>query len=167
MWAGPQKCFALFDRNSTTNPGGIGVRRLFWAAGLNPISLSKKNRLLRPYALPKQPLETNTTLAWPAYLCMIRTILGMGLPWRASVIVSEQKSYCNLAKLPVIWRTWEDLASPAGVWLVGSLDPRKSGSVHAVYEIILQAYGWEKGWRTITGLGANVRNFTNCGEPGS
>jgi hypothetical protein len=33
--------------------------------------------------------------------------------------------------------------------------------VHAVYEIILQAYGWEKGWRIITGLGANVRNFTN------
>jgi spermidine/putrescine-binding protein len=29
------------------------------------------------------------------------------------------------------------------------------------YEIILQAYGWEKGWRIITGLGANVRNFTN------
>ena len=33
--------------------------------------------------------------------------------------------------------------------------------MHAVYEIILQAYGWEKGWRIITGLGANVRNFTN------
>ena len=30
-----------------------------------------------------------------------------------------------------------------------------------VYEIILQAYGWEKGWRIITGLGANVRSFTN------
>jgi len=44
---------------------------------------------------------------------------------------------------------------------VGSSDPRKSGSVHMVYEIILQAYGWEKGWRIITGLGANVRNFTN------
>jgi spermidine/putrescine-binding protein len=28
------------------------------------------------------------------------------------------------------------------------------------YEIILQAYGWEKGWRTITGMGANVRKFT-------
>jgi len=44
---------------------------------------------------------------------------------------------------------------------VGSSDPRKSGSVHMAYEIILQAYGWEKGWRIITGLGANVRNFTN------
>jgi spermidine/putrescine-binding protein len=31
-----------------------------------------------------------------------------------------------------------------------------------VYEIILQAYGWEKGWRIITALGANVRNFTNA-----
>jgi hypothetical protein len=44
---------------------------------------------------------------------------------------------------------------------VGSADPRKSGSVHMAYEIMLQAYGWAKGWRIITGLGANVRNFTN------
>ncbi|MGZ9257649.1 MAG: extracellular solute-binding protein, partial [Candidatus Binatia bacterium] len=35
------------------------------------------------------------------------------------------------------------------------------GSVHMVYEIILQAYGWEKGWKIITALGANVRSFTN------
>jgi ABC-type glycerol-3-phosphate transport system substrate-binding protein len=33
--------------------------------------------------------------------------------------------------------------------------------VHAVYEIILQAYGWEKGWKIITALGANVRSFTS------
>jgi hypothetical protein len=66
----------------------------------------------------------------------------------------------QLAKLPII-TTWEGLASPAAFGWVGSSDPRKSGSVHMVYEIILQGYGWEKGWRIITGLGANVRNFTN------
>ena len=28
-----------------------------------------------------------------------------------------------------------------------------------MYEIILQAYGWDKGWQVITCMGANVRNF--------
>jgi hypothetical protein len=70
------------------------------------------------------------------------------------------KVVLELTKLPVI-NTWEDLASPGVFGWVGSSDPRKSGSVHMVYEIILQAYGWEKGWRIITALGANVRNFSN------
>jgi ABC-type Fe3+ transport system substrate-binding protein len=81
------------------------------------------------------------------------TLSGFGIVYNKVVL--------KLAKLPVI-NTWEDLASPAALGWVGSSDPRKSGSVHMVYEIILQAYGWEKGWRIITGLGANVRNFTGA-----
>jgi ABC-type Fe3+ transport system substrate-binding protein len=80
------------------------------------------------------------------------TLAGFGIVYNKVVL--------KLTKLPVI-TTWEDLASPAVFGWVGSSDPRKSGSVHMAYEIILQAYGWEKGWRIITGLGANVRNFTN------
>jgi hypothetical protein len=79
------------------------------------------------------------------------TLAGFGIVYNKVVL--------NLIKLPVI-TTWEDLASPEVFGWVGSSDPRKSGSVHMVYEIILQAYGWEKGWRIITALGANVRNFT-------
>ncbi|MFQ5808408.1 MAG: ABC transporter substrate-binding protein, partial [Armatimonadota bacterium] len=40
-----------------------------------------------------------------------------------------------------------------------SADPRASGSVHMMYEIMLQAYGWEKGIDVITRIGANVRSF--------
>ena len=43
---------------------------------------------------------------------------------------------------------------------VGSGDPRSSGSVHMVYEIIAQAYGWEKGWATTVRMGGNVRGFS-------
>ena len=32
------------------------------------------------------------------------------------------------------------------------------------YELILQAYGWERGWEVITTMGANVRNFTSGGS---
>ena len=59
--------------------------------------------------------------------------------------------------------TWEDLGSPEFASWVGSGDPRSSGSVHMCYEIILQAYGFERGWHLITRLCANVRRFGESG----
>ena len=59
--------------------------------------------------------------------------------------------------------TWECLATPAYFSWVGSGDPRSSGSVHMCYEIILQSYGYEKGWPIIAGLCANVRSFGEAG----
>jgi len=57
-------------------------------------------------------------------------------------------------------RTWADLASPPmNGWVVAG-DPRLSGSVHMVYEIILQAHGWDKGFSLLTRLGGGARTFT-------
>ena len=33
--------------------------------------------------------------------------------------------------------------------------------MHTIYEIILQAYGWEKGWAAEAAMGANCRGFTS------
>ncbi len=60
-------------------------------------------------------------------------------------------------------KAWEDLADPKLMSWVGSADPRQSGSVRMTYEIILQAYGWEKGWDIITRLGGNIRRFSGAG----
>ncbi len=65
-------------------------------------------------------------------------------------------------KLPVP-KTWADLANPQLQERVELADPRKSGSAHVVYEIILQTSGWDKGWRILTGMAGNARRFT----PGS
>jgi ABC-type Fe3+ transport system substrate-binding protein len=62
-------------------------------------------------------------------------------------------------KLPLPSR-WSDLARPEYFGLIGAADPRKSGSMHAIYEVILQGYGWQRGWEIIRGLGANVRVFS-------
>ena len=56
--------------------------------------------------------------------------------------------------------TWEDLTKPALRTWVGSSDLRKSGSTRKMYEIILQAYGWEKGMRVISAMAGNIRSFT-------
>ncbi len=58
---------------------------------------------------------------------------------------------------------WKDLASPAYATWLGSGDPRTSGSVHMCYEIVLQAYGFEEGWRLLTRIAANVRRFGEGG----
>ena len=64
--------------------------------------------------------------------------------------------------LPVPKR-WADLASPVygrplveeNRPVVAIADPTKSTSNTRMYEIILQAYGWEEGWRVLTGMAAN------------
>lgn len=59
--------------------------------------------------------------------------------------------------------TWVDLARPEFLSWLGSGDPRSSGSVHMCYEIVLQAYGFEKGWSLITRICGNVRRFGEGG----
>jgi ABC-type Fe3+ transport system substrate-binding protein len=137
-------------------PGGIGIDILF-GAGLDPYLTLKAANLLQPYALPRALLEKipprlgGVPLYDPDHTWYGATLSGFGIVYNKVVL--------KLVGLPVI-NTWDDLALPSAFGWVGSGDPRSSGSVHMAYEIMLQAYGWEKGWRTITGLGANVRKFT-------
>jgi ABC-type Fe3+ transport system substrate-binding protein len=65
-------------------------------------------------------------------------------------------------RLPVP-STWKDLTAPPYFDLIGAGDPRKSGSMHAMYEIVLQGYGWEKGWEVLQRIAGNVRNFSGGG----
>jgi ABC-type Fe3+ transport system substrate-binding protein len=141
-----------------SKPEGIGID-IFFGGGLEPYLALKQENLLESYMLPQELLEKipprlgGVPLYDPGYTWYGATLAGFGIVYNKVVL--------QLIKQPVI-ATWEGLASPAAFGWVGSSDPRKSGSVHMAYEIILQAYGWEKGWRIITGIGANVRNFTDA-----
>ncbi|MHA1346234.1 MAG: ABC transporter substrate-binding protein [Candidatus Heimdallarchaeaceae archaeon] len=57
--------------------------------------------------------------------------------------------------------TWEELASPAyyinpSVKAISMGDPPLTTSNTRIYQIILQAFGWEKGWSLMTRMGANA-----------
>ncbi len=56
-------------------------------------------------------------------------------------------------------RTWSDLGRPELAGWIGAGDPRLTGSVHMVYEIILQGDGWDEGFRKLLRLGANAHSF--------
>jgi hypothetical protein len=42
---------------------------------------------------------------------------------------------------------------------VSAGDPRYSGTMHMMFEILLQAYGWDKGWDILCRIAANVQTF--------
>jgi ABC-type Fe3+ transport system substrate-binding protein len=68
------------------------------------------------------------------------------------------KELATRDKLPVPG-TWADLGNPALRDRIVLADPRKSGSAHAAYEIILQTYGWRKGWEILTAMTGNASRF--------
>lgn len=73
-------------------------------------------------------------------------------------IIYNQRALSTL-NLPIP-TTWESLGLPIYHGQLGAGDPRKSGSMHAIFEIILQGYGWERGWELIRKIAGNVRNFS-------
>ncbi|HEV3257170.1 MAG TPA: extracellular solute-binding protein [Gemmataceae bacterium] len=54
---------------------------------------------------------------------------------------------------------WADLGRPGLRSWVAAGDPRVTGSVHMVYEIILQGQGWDPGLRMLLRMGANTHSF--------
>jgi ABC-type Fe3+ transport system substrate-binding protein len=139
-----------------SKPNGIDVD-LYFGGGTDPHLELKKLGLLAPYRVPDEILrhvapDINGVPLYDSDFCWYAaTMAGFGIIYNKVVV--------QMLRLPEP-KTWEDLARPALAGWVGSADPRKSGSVHMCYEIMLQAYGWERGWQIITALGANVRGFS-------
>ncbi|MFZ8783480.1 MAG: ABC transporter substrate-binding protein [Desulfurococcaceae archaeon] len=67
-------------------------------------------------------------------------------------------------------RSWDDLTKPGYAAylpvkpLTGIADPTMSTSNLRIFEIILQAKGWEAGWRTLTLIAANSIIYSGSGE---
>jgi len=67
-------------------------------------------------------------------------------------------------------KSWSDLADPEyarylpAVPLIGIADPTLSTSNLRIFEIILQAKGWEEGWKILTLMAANSRVYPGSGD---
>ena len=142
------------------SPDGIGID-LFFGGGMDPHVDLAENGLCYAYRLPDALLDRlpdrigGVPLYDPAFRWYGATLAGFGIVYNKQVL--------EILDFPKP-KTWADLGDPRLFSWVGSGDPRTSGSVHMAYELILQAYGWERGWEVITTLGANVRNFGSAGS---
>ncbi len=65
-----------------------------------------------------------------------------------------------LKRLGAEIRDWDDLLNPKLKGQIAQCTPDRSSSSHASYEVILQTYGWEKGWEWLKKLAANTGIFT-------
>lgn len=135
-------------------PNSIGIDLVF-GGGIDPFLALKREQLLqRPIVSPLNPdiaLEVaGTPLHDPEGYFFAPTMAVFGF-------------LCNhevLQRIKVAApRNWNDLGNPNLLGWIGSGDPRRSGSTHMAYEIILQAYGWNAGWANIYKLGSNIRAF--------
>jgi ABC-type Fe3+ transport system substrate-binding protein len=148
--------FRFIQSEFSRNPNGIGVD-IFWGGGTDPYATLAQKGLLQPYKLPDAELAAIPATIFgvpqyhPDYLWYGTALSGFG--------ILRNKVVMQLMHLPDV-RTWEDLARPELRTWVGGADPRSSGSAHMLYEIILQACGWEKGWRVLTLTSANIRSFS-------
>jgi ABC-type Fe3+ transport system substrate-binding protein len=137
-------------------PQGINVDLFFGGGTDSYIQLSREN-LLETYRVPDETLRhvAKDLSGIPVYDPQHRwygvALAGFGIMYNALLQTR--------LKLPAA-KTWQDLTHPALQGRIATADPRNSGSAHMVYEIILQAHGWEKGWQILTEMGGNVKAFT-------
>lgn len=138
---------------ATPDSSGIDV---FFGGGMDPFMRRKTLGQLQSYRLPLELLSQ-----FPSHVAGVPlydddfTYYGTVL---ASFGIVENRKIIDFLGLPPV-KTWEDLCDPRLAGWVSSADPRKSGSVHMIYEIMLQAYGWEKGWKVIIQSSANLKSF--------
>ncbi len=157
---GTSEILRFIKSEFTGKPDGIGIDMMF-GGGSDPFMELARLGLQSSYRLPdillsRLPAEAGGYPIYDAgYQWYGATMAGFGIVYNKRVV--------QIVDLPVP-ETWEDLTDPGLFSWVGAADPRKSGSAHVPFEIILQVYGWERGWQIITALGANARGFANTGS---
>lgn len=158
----PDVTFQWFDKGGTSellrlveseSKGGNGMGAdLFFGGGAETFLELEKNDLLQPlpsdYGVPAAlngvPLRSEKK-QWVA-----AALSGFGL------LVNQTFAKRDNLPIPAVWG---DLGNPKLLDRVELADPRRSGSAHTAYEIILQTNGWEKGWKVLEGMAANARSF--------
>lgn len=145
-----------------STPDSIGVD-LFFGGGIDPFTELEKLELLQRIDIGPE-LEH----AIPAELrgAPIRSTQGY---WFATAISSFglvfHKKILSFLGLPPPMG-WRDLTNPRYFSWIASADPRKSGSAHAIYEVVLQRFGWDVGWQILYGLAINSRSFLSSSAQG-
>ncbi|MFO0417602.1 MAG: extracellular solute-binding protein, partial [Pseudomonadota bacterium] len=136
-------------------PNGIGIDFVFGGGSDSYIELERLGALEPATIAPEVLREIPPQIAGvPLY--------SERLTWFANALAAfgiiYNKAAVERLKLPTP-RAWSDLADPRYFGYVGASDPRKSGSMHTMYEIILQGYGWTRGWEILQKISRNVGHF--------
>ena len=143
------------DDQFERSPEGIRVD-LFFGGGPDPFLHFEREGLLRRCNLPPEVLaaipqtHAGVEIYDPQQRWFGACLSGFGIVYNKAIL--------DYLRVPEPG-TWADLGAPALAGWVAAADPRQSGSMHMMFEIVLQAYGWEEGWRQLMRICANCRSF--------
>ncbi len=130
---------------------------IFWVSAPDAFQTLKTEGLLDKYLPPKEiitkiPSKIGTfPIHDPDGTYFGFAVSGYGLMWN--------KNYLQGYKLPAP-KEWTDLSNPKyyGHGVISA--PSRSGTTHLTVEVILQAYGWDKGWALLLNSGGNMGAIT-------
>ncbi len=130
---------------------------VFWASAVDAFQVLKADGVLDKVALPDALLRRipKTIGTFPIHdpegYYVGFAVSGYGLMWNTR--------YLALHKLPTP-KEWTDLADGRYHGHLVISAPSRSGTTHLTVEVILQAYGWEKGWALLLQMGGNMGAIT-------
>ena len=130
---------------------------VFWVSAVDAFQTLKADGLLERLTLPRETLARmparigSFPLHDPDGAYWGFAVSGYGLMWNTR--------YLALHKLPPP-REWTDLTDPRYFGHLVISAPSRSGTTHLTVEVILQAYGWEKGWALLLQSGGNMGAIT-------
>ncbi len=130
---------------------------IFWVSAPDAFQTLKSDGILEKYSLPKEiltriPAKIGTfPISDPDGTYFGFAVSGYGLMWN--------KMYMQTHRLPEP-KEWTDLADPRYYGHLVISAPSRSGTTHLTIEVILQAYGWEKGWALLLSTGGNMGSIT-------
>lgn len=134
---------------------GIGVD-LFFGGGGETFTELEDDGLLAPlpsdYGIPAA--LNGVPLRGKDNMWVSAALSGFGILYNKGIAARD--------KLPIP-QSWEGLTDPKLRDRIELADPRHSGSAHTAYEIILQSNGWDKGWKILTAMTGNARQFAQTG----
>ncbi|HSD51171.1 MAG TPA: extracellular solute-binding protein [Candidatus Methylomirabilis sp.] len=130
---------------------------IFWVSAPDAFLTLKSDGILEKYTPPKEivariPARIGAfPISDPDGTYFGFAVSGYGLMWN--------KPYMQTHKLPEP-KEWTDLADPRYHGHLVISAPSRSGTTHLTIEVILQAYGWEKGWALLLNTGGNMGSIT-------
>jgi len=130
---------------------------IFWVSAPDAFQTLKTEGLLDRYSPPKEimskiPAKIGTfPIHDPDGAYFGFAVSGYGLMWN--------KNYVQAHKLPAP-KEWIDLTNSKYYGHVVISAPSRSGTTHLTVEVILQAYGWDKGWALLLNSGGNMGAIT-------
>jgi phosphoglycerate transport regulatory protein PgtC len=130
---------------------------IFWASSVDAFLTLKQDGLLDRVDLPRDVASRiparigDFPIHDPDGFYYGFAVSGYGLMWNTR--------YLSAHRLPAP-KEWVDLVNPAYFGHLVMSAPSRSGTTHLTVEVILQAYGWEKGWALLLNAGGNMATIT-------